>query len=179
MKIFHKYMISDALSTPNGIVIELIFLCWRLSPDTHPWIWPLLLQHYTTYIAHIYPYVFLLLFLTQHTIIRHTCYPRSAFFFFCHNERAAVKTQLPDAGVGEIAKELGKRWAVTNDRPRFEEEAAQDKIRYAKVSFILYISLYLHSYIPIDQIYAKVSFTVYKYIFICIFIILFILILIY
>ena len=143
MKIFHKYMISDALSTPNGIVIELIFLCWRLSPDTHPWIWPLLLQHYTTYISHNPPYLFLLLFLPQHTIIRHTYHTRSAFFFFCHNERAAVKTQLPDAGVGEIAKELGKRWAVTNDRPRFEEEAAQDKIRYAKVSFILciYISV--------------------------------------
>ena len=134
--------------------------------------------HYLYFTLSPHP-VFLLLFLPQHTIIRHTDHTRSAFFFFCHNERAAVKTQLPDAGVGEIAKELGKRWAVTNDRPRFEEEAAQDKIRYAKVSFILYISLYLHSYIPIDQIYAKVSFTVYKYIFICIFIILFILILIY
>jgi len=35
---------------------------------------------------------------------------RSAFFFFCGEFRASIKADHPDYNVGEIAKELGKRW---------------------------------------------------------------------
>ena len=54
----------------------------------------------------------------------------SAFFFFCNEERGKVKAQFPSYGVGDIAKELGKRWEVCPNRPKFEQLAAKDKIRY-------------------------------------------------
>ena len=59
---------------------------------------------------------------------------RSAFFFFCNEERGSVKGKFPDYGVGDIAKELGKRWGVNTEKPRFEAMALKDKTRYAKVS---------------------------------------------
>lgn len=34
----------------------------------------------------------------------------SAFFFFCGEHRAEVKSKNPDYSVGDVAKELGKRW---------------------------------------------------------------------
>ena len=58
---------------------------------------------------------------------------RSAFFFFCNEERSSVKAKYPSYGVGDIAKELGKRWEVCKEKPRFEALAAKDKKRYEAV----------------------------------------------
>jgi len=56
----------------------------------------------------------------------------SGFFFFCHEERPKVRAINPSYGVGDIAKELGKRWEVCPNRPKFEAMAAKDKQRYEK-----------------------------------------------
>lgn len=70
---------------------------------------------------------------------------RSAFFFFCNEERGKVKAQFPSYGVGDIAKELGKRWEVCPNRPKFEAQAAKDKIRYEQVkkSYINILIIFL------------------------------------
>jgi len=47
-----------------------------------------------------------------------------------------VRAIHPSYGVGDIAKELGKRWEVCPNRPKFEALAATDKIRYEQVRHI-------------------------------------------
>ncbi len=59
---------------------------------------------------------------------------RSAFFFFCNEERGAVKAANPEFGVGDIAKALGKKWEACKDRAKYEAMAAKDKKRYEAVS---------------------------------------------
>jgi len=54
----------------------------------------------------------------------------SAFFFFCADERKEVKKQYPEYSIGEIAKELGRRWEVCPDKSKYEAQAAKDKKRY-------------------------------------------------
>lgn len=56
----------------------------------------------------------------------------SAFFFFCGEFRASIKADHPDYNVGEIAKELGKRWEKVTDKSKYEGQAAADKVRYEK-----------------------------------------------
>ena len=56
----------------------------------------------------------------------------SGFFFFCHEERPKVKAIHPSYGVGDIAKEMGKRWEVCPNKSKFEAMAAKDKQRYEK-----------------------------------------------
>ncbi|XP_013396137.1 high mobility group protein B2-like [Lingula anatina] len=56
----------------------------------------------------------------------------SAFFFFCAQERPALRAQFPDLGVGEIAKKLGDKWSKVTDKSAFEKMAANDKARYEK-----------------------------------------------
>merc|ERR1712170_34434 len=56
----------------------------------------------------------------------------SAFFFFCQIERPSVRKIMPSASVGEIAKELGKRWEATTDRAKYEKMALEDRKRYEK-----------------------------------------------
>lgn len=60
----------------------------------------------------------------------------SAFFMFCKDERPKVKEANPMFGVGDIAKELGRRWADidTNTRAKFDAQAEKDKARYDRVS---------------------------------------------
>ncbi|XP_074601480.1 dorsal switch protein 1 [Brevipalpus obovatus] len=60
----------------------------------------------------------------------------SAFFWFCNDERPKVKETMPDSTVGEIAKELGKRWNECTDdfKSKYEALAAKDKARYEKES---------------------------------------------
>jgi len=58
---------------------------------------------------------------------------RSAFFCFCNEERAKVKAKYPSYSVGDVAKELGKRWEVCPNKSKFEEIAAKDKQRYERV----------------------------------------------
>ena len=62
-------------------------------------------------------------------------FSRSAFFWFSNDERAKVKETMQDATVGDVAKELGKRWneASSDVRAKYEALAAKDKARYSKV----------------------------------------------
>lgn len=62
----------------------------------------------------------------------------SAFFFFCNEERPAIRKEHPDWSVGDVAKELGKKWELCSNKPKFEELARKDKKRYEAVS-ITYI----------------------------------------
>lgn len=59
----------------------------------------------------------------------------SAFFWFCSDERSKVKASLgADSSVGDVAKELGKKWNSLNStlKAKYEGLAAKDKARYAK-----------------------------------------------
>jgi len=58
----------------------------------------------------------------------------SAFFWFCNDERPKVREINPDHTVGEVAKELGKRWGVVGHelKSKYEALAAKDKARYEK-----------------------------------------------
>ncbi|XP_066998833.1 high mobility group-T protein [Anabrus simplex] len=56
----------------------------------------------------------------------------SAFFWFCNDERSKVKAMNPEFGVGEIAKELGRRWSDCDPelKAKYEAMAEKDKARY-------------------------------------------------
>lgn len=56
----------------------------------------------------------------------------SAFFCFCNDERPKVKQAHPGHTVGDIAKELGKRWEGCTNKPKYEAIAAKDKERYER-----------------------------------------------
>jgi len=58
----------------------------------------------------------------------------SAFFWFCNDERPKVKETMTDSTVGEVAKELGRRWNECTDdqKSKYEALAAKDKARYEK-----------------------------------------------
>jgi len=60
----------------------------------------------------------------------------SAFFWFCHDERPKVRSANPKFTVGDVAKELGKKWGTTSSsaKAKYEAMAAKDKARYAKES---------------------------------------------
>ena len=60
----------------------------------------------------------------------------SAFFWFCNDERPKVRAEQPDSSVGDIAKELGKRWGVVTpeQKKKYEQLATKDKARYEKES---------------------------------------------
>lgn len=61
---------------------------------------------------------------------------RSAFFWFCNDERPKVKAINPEYGVGDIAKELGRRWSDADPelKSKYEAMAEKDKARYDRVS---------------------------------------------
>jgi hypothetical protein len=56
----------------------------------------------------------------------------SAFFCFCAEERPKVRSKYPSYGVGDVAKEMAKRWEACPNRAKYEALAAKDKERYAK-----------------------------------------------
>lgn len=58
----------------------------------------------------------------------------SAFFWFSNDERPKVKESMPDSTVGDVAKELGRRWneVPQETRAKYEALAAKDKARYMK-----------------------------------------------
>jgi high mobility group protein B1 len=61
----------------------------------------------------------------------------SAFFWFCHDERNKVKAANPEYGVGDIAKELGRKWSDCDPetKGKYEAMADKDKQRYERVSW--------------------------------------------
>lgn len=56
----------------------------------------------------------------------------SAFFWFCNDERSKVKANNPEYTMGDIAKELGRRWAAADPetKSKYESLSEQDKARY-------------------------------------------------
>lgn len=56
---------------------------------------------------------------------------------FCHDLRGHVKEQHPEYTLGEIAKELGRRWGVSDDatKAQYAAKAEQDRARYERVSY--------------------------------------------
>ena len=60
---------------------------------------------------------------------------RSAFFLFCADYRAELKQANPSWSIGEIAKELGRRWAeATPDvKKKYADKGEKEKEKYNKV----------------------------------------------
>lgn len=60
----------------------------------------------------------------------------SAFFWFCNDERPALKAANPSLSVGDLAKALGKKWGDIGsaEKSKYETMAEKDKDRYARVS---------------------------------------------
>ncbi|XP_036318505.1 high mobility group protein DSP1-like [Rhagoletis pomonella] len=58
----------------------------------------------------------------------------SAFFWFCNDERNKVKAANPEYGVGDIAKELGRKWSDVDPevKQKYELMAEKDKARYER-----------------------------------------------
>jgi len=56
----------------------------------------------------------------------------SGFFFFCNSERPSVKLTNPEWKVGDVAKEMGRRWEVCSNKDKYERMAQEDKARYEK-----------------------------------------------
>merc|ERR550532_1790766 len=58
--------------------------------------------------------------------------PLSAYFIFSSEERLKVKAEHPSYSICEIAKELGRRWAVMSPevKQRFQQMAEQARQKY-------------------------------------------------
>ncbi|XP_024884515.1 high mobility group protein DSP1-like [Temnothorax curvispinosus] len=58
----------------------------------------------------------------------------SAFFWFCNDERGKVKMLNPEYYIGDIAKELGKKWSAADPetKSKYEAMAEKDKARYVR-----------------------------------------------
>jgi len=58
----------------------------------------------------------------------------TAYMLFCQEKRPEIKEKNPNSSFGELGKLLGEAWKECNgeDKSRFEEAAAKDKIRYQK-----------------------------------------------
>ena len=64
----------------------------------------------------------------------HPFYFRSAFFHYASDERPKVRAANPSFAVGDIAKELGRRWADADpaQKSKYEARAEKDRERYIK-----------------------------------------------
>lgn len=58
--------------------------------------------------------------------------PLSAFFLFCNDERPKVRAANAGWSVGDVAKELGKRWEACTNRGKYEALNEKAKERYEK-----------------------------------------------
>merc|ERR1712156_766173 len=60
--------------------------------------------------------------------------PMSAFFWFAQDERPKVRAANPSFAVGDIAKELGRRWADATPafKSTYEAKAEKDRERYVQ-----------------------------------------------
>ncbi|PAA65504.1 hypothetical protein BOX15_Mlig020067g1, partial [Macrostomum lignano] len=56
--------------------------------------------------------------------------PLSAFFLFCQDERPKVQAANPTWRVGDVAKEMGRRWENCTSKKKYEEKVARDRQRY-------------------------------------------------
>lgn len=60
--------------------------------------------------------------------------PLGAYMYFCKDHRAAIKTEHPDWGLGDIGRELGSQWKELDDKAKvkYTKLADADKERYKK-----------------------------------------------
>lgn len=58
----------------------------------------------------------------------------SAFFWFCNDERQKVKGMNPEYGIGDVAKELGRLWALCapETKQKYQAMSDKDKARYER-----------------------------------------------
>lgn len=58
--------------------------------------------------------------------------PRSAYLYFCAENRAKVQKENPTMRMGEVSRVLGEQWKAISieDRSRFEDMHQADKARY-------------------------------------------------
>jgi len=56
----------------------------------------------------------------------------SAFFYYAKDERPNVRSINPDFSVGEVAKELGRKWNELTEQEKspYEKSAEEDRARY-------------------------------------------------
>jgi hypothetical protein len=61
---------------------------------------------------------------------------RSAFFIFCADFRAKIKSEHPGLSIGDTAKKLGVMWnsSAAEEKKPYEKKAATLKEKYDKVS---------------------------------------------
>jgi len=76
----------------------------------------------------------------------------SGFFWFSQEERQKVRAANPDFGVGDIAKELGRRWAECPEdvKAKFEAMAANDRQRYDKEKIAYQLKMKGGGDVPLD-----------------------------
>ena len=55
---------------------------------------------------------------------------KSAYIFFCEEQRQVIKSENPEMKAKEIMSELGKRWKELDDKEKYKELAEKDKERY-------------------------------------------------
>lgn len=60
---------------------------------------------------------------------------RSAFFIFCSDHRAKIKSENPGISIGDIAKKLGVMWSnvTPKEKAPYEQKALKLKEKYEKV----------------------------------------------
>ena len=68
---------------------------------------------------------------------------RSAFFWYSQDERPKVRAANPEFNVGDVAKELGRRWADAGPelKSKYEALAEKDRARYGNAKREYQISL--------------------------------------
>ena len=61
---------------------------------------------------------------------------KSSYMIFCAEERAKIKSEMPDLSSKDILRELGKRWGDIKDDEQkmayYKSKAEEDKERYTK-----------------------------------------------
>jgi hypothetical protein len=69
---------------------------------------------------------------------------KSAYIFYCQNERPNLKTENPNLDAKEVLKILGGKWKETDEetKAKYQKMAEEDKIRYAEE---------MKTYVPSDE----------------------------
>lgn len=72
--------------------------------------------------------------------------PLSAFLWFSSDERPKAKATMADPTLGNVAKELGRRWAEISDhdKAKYTGLAAKDKARYEKVQSLVLTNIFVY-----------------------------------
>ena len=58
--------------------------------------------------------------------------PRTAYIYFCEDQRSIIKNKHPDMTQVDIMSQLGKNWRESKKKPKYHDKATNDKVRYMK-----------------------------------------------